>query len=473
MLHQRRGDGFEKNEDTASASMNAHRESVSSFEYEDDTDNYTSDEDSGKNMLMAVPSIENVVMGGGETVVDEEHYEPLRKHGSMGDLIALTAESKKKTVGLFHFFEGLVSHWYFSMSPLKRKIMVICSYGAIMVIATEIGRRKDMFGASGSFYGRAKGGENDLLHDPPTQEELVLMSFPGTPPPMVTMPKHINAHVANVYDASKASDVPLFWHIPRSGGGTVKDIMGFCLGLVQASDVGGKDGHIKDQSLEVNQLSTGRYVNVDTYSYPGLRRAKFLNLVKSKLPDVVVSNLPPDDVSEMFASSHQARLFTILRHPVERAISVFYHRGWAHWDNDIYDPELAEMSIVEYAKQSRIEHNWMVRFLSKRMRGDVRIEDLNVAKRILSQKCLIGLLEQKEETIKRFERYLHWDVHTQEKRQCLNKLAFETWSNQHEHPGMGENSEPWKLLTVRNRFDVELYEYAKKIFKEQAALFDH
>lgn len=42
------------------------------------------------------------------------------------------------------------------------------------------------------------------------------------------------------------TDLPVFWHIPKSGGSTVKDIMGSCHRFVMASEAGIRAGHNND-----------------------------------------------------------------------------------------------------------------------------------------------------------------------------------------------------------------------------------
>ena len=44
----------------------------------------------------------------------------------------------------------------------------------------------------------------------------------------------------------QVDDLPVFWHIPRSGSSTVVEIMGQCHRFVMATDAGVRDGHDKD-----------------------------------------------------------------------------------------------------------------------------------------------------------------------------------------------------------------------------------
>lgn len=66
--------------------------------------------------------------------------------------------------------------------------------------------------------------------------------------------------------------------------------MGSCAGLTTASDVGARDGHALDANLKVVTDELGsRYVNVDTSTVDGIKRAKRLGLIESELADVVVT----------------------------------------------------------------------------------------------------------------------------------------------------------------------------------------
>ena len=47
------------------------------------------------------------------------------------------------------------------------------------------------------------------------------------------------ANVANLTEPQSPDDVPYFLHFPRSGGSTVQDVVGNCLGMTVASDGGG------------------------------------------------------------------------------------------------------------------------------------------------------------------------------------------------------------------------------------------
>ena len=59
-----------------------------------------------------------------------------------------------------------------------------------------------------------------------------------------SLPELIN--FKDSWDPWEPSDVPVFFHIPKSGGSTIKDVMGTCHRFVMASEAGVTDGHIDD-----------------------------------------------------------------------------------------------------------------------------------------------------------------------------------------------------------------------------------
>ena len=55
------------------------------------------------------------------------------------------------------------------------------------------------------------------------------------------------------FPASNRTDMPLFWHVPKSGGTVVQRILGLCLGLVEASSQGAT--HDEPVSCSLEELS--------------------------------------------------------------------------------------------------------------------------------------------------------------------------------------------------------------------------
>jgi hypothetical protein len=282
-------------------------------------------------------------------------------------------------------------------------------------------------------------------------------------------------YLANVSDGGvNATDVPFFFHVPRSGGSTIKDIIGSCYGMVEATDVGGRGttGNLRQapSSLEVVHSEDGAaYVNVDTSTAEGIQRARNMGLAESRLANVIISqHLHP--AATLFNDDQLGRCFTMMRNPIDRAVSMFHYLSVANWE-PTYDPSLAYISIEMYARSKRAEHNWMTRFLSNELERDLNDKHLAIAKKVLAQKCVVGMLEHKEESFNRFEKYFQWGPKDQKEIECRDRLLHWGWSNKHSHPQVEEGSVVWDLLYKKNSYDMQLYHFAQGLFVEQGKLF--
>jgi len=273
----------------------------------------------------------------------------------------------------------------------------------------------------------------------------------------------------------RKKDVPLFLHIPRSGGMTIQDIFGGCLHLVQTANYRflPSNGRGKEnQSLRFIQDSRGNiFLNVDTSRPDGIADAKQMHLVESNLVDVIITQSLTPAVETLFeeSSQHKARLFLMIRHPIERVISLFHYLGTAHWDPD-YDPDLPFISLEMFARSHRVDNNnFLIRSLCGLMNADeeVTAEHLQYAKLLLRTKALVGLWTDKVESLTRFETYFGWKLIGPDAYNCQDKLLTYAWSNKNVHPVVDEGSPAWELLMKKNELDMELYDYAKALFLEQ------
>ena len=200
------------------------------------------------------------------------------------------------------------------------------------------------------------------------------------------------------------------------------------------------------------------------------QRAADMGLVQSQLADVIVTPHIYTAVTTLFDQGHRARMFTTIRHPIERAVSMFHYLSVADWE-PTYDPDLAFVNVEMYARSDRVENNWMVRFLTGELTGDLTERHLDVAKELLRTYCLVGLMEEKAESIRRFESYLGFTYRGPEGRDCRDKYLHWDYGNKHEHPPVEEGSTAWNLLYRKNELDMKLYEYALEVFQEQGKLF--
>ena len=298
-------------------------------------------------------------------------------------------------------------------------------------------------------------------------------ALPGTAgDPSVEVPLEFDSF-ADIDDVPlKNDDLPFFWHIPRSGGGTTNDIMGGCLGLTLASDAGGREGHGQDEVIkEVVFPNKVKYVNVDTSTVPGIERAKSLDMAESGLADAVVTSLLYDGAS-LFDGKNRARMFTIFRHPVDRAVSLFHFLQDTVWRRtETFDKMKSKISIDEYYKGGMAESNWMTRFLSNELSKELDEGHVEIAKGVIRRKCLVGLLSEKGESFARFEAYFGWRLHSDKERECHDKKLQYAWPLKHRHDTVEEGTEVWNLIAEHNKYDIALYEYAKEVYQLQGSLF--
>ena len=275
-------------------------------------------------------------------------------------------------------------------------------------------------------------------------------------------------HFADVTDPNRPSDAAYFFHVPRAGGSTFKVIIGKCLQLVQSSEVGVRDGHGTDPQLQVLEIQESQYVNVDTTTIPGIQRAVDLGLAASGLANVIVSSYLHESAA-LFDLNHQGRAIILLRDPVERATSMYWHRI-----KEVGDLE-SSTTIEDYAQGNGIENNWMCRFLTNRMTGELTKDDLEQAKEVLKEKFLIGFVDDFEESVYRIMKYNGWKFSTDETEQmkeedCIKDLTSEGGGsninpNEYEIPKRG--SQAHALISWQTQFDSKLFAYAKELFDHQ------
>eukprot|EP00591_Stephanopyxis_turris_P016685 CAMPEP_0195537986 /NCGR_PEP_ID=MMETSP0794_2-20130614/49023_1 /TAXON_ID=515487 /ORGANISM="Stephanopyxis turris, Strain CCMP 815" /LENGTH=239 /DNA_ID=CAMNT_0040671895 /DNA_START=35 /DNA_END=751 /DNA_ORIENTATION=- len=236
-----------------------------------------------------------------------------------------------------------------------------------------------------------------------------------------------------------------------------------------ASEVGVFFGHENDEKLEVFEHAGNKFVNVDTTSPAGIEKAKRLNLASSGLPQVIISSYL-QEISTVFTPDHQGRIFTLLRHPVDRAVSMLGYLGQATWEQT-YDPKLANMTVEEYAQSNMVENNWMTRFLSGQLSGEVTSEHLELAKKILRTKTLIGLLPKIETSMERFAIYYGWELVNRPHRLKCVQRHLDGGSNQNKfsRKKVEKGSQGYSLLSWQNKFDLKLYEYAEELFEGEQA----
>lgn len=306
-----------------------------------------------------------------------------------------------------------------------------------------------------------------------SERDALLHLFPN---PTIPIPPILDESMATLHEPFTEGDIPVFFHIPRSGGTTIKKIMEVCLNmkLMDASPTTSTMDLMTRDDAQMNQTSSDTskepYMDIISIQDPYLLQTLFqTSTTKDDTP-------PHEDTNDQHQHQHQhyrGRVFVMFRHPMDRILSSFYYYGKAHWEPN-FDPELAHISLELYAKQNRTEHNYLVRTLTNIPPSDpLTREHLTTAKEILRTKCLIGLLSEKEHSMRRFENYFHWDYSMDRTKQCHERLLHWDFFRKNPHPMIQEGSDQWNRIVAKNELDMELYDYVKQLFHDQANLFHY
>mmetsp|Transcript_23120 Transcript_23120/g.53090 ORF Transcript_23120/g.53090 Transcript_23120/m.53090 type:complete len:400 (+) Transcript_23120:74-1273(+) len=269
------------------------------------------------------------------------------------------------------------------------------------------------------------------------------------------------------------NETSVYWHIPKSGGTSTKSLFE-CLGLTLASRVGGvaRFGHADDSELQVfkpwstrgnDSISkqNAKYINIDVSTSDGIMKGREMGLVPSGLVDVVFTTYPSQIVENLFDLNHKGRLLAMFRHPVQRLVSKFFYLRVAKWENN-YEPSWNDISIETWARKIDRDRNFLVRTLAGKTVKEVNEADLQVAKRTIAQRFIVGLSEEYDESLRRFGIMLNFKAKTtaQDRKRCYDKYlgAHGEKMNSNSHPKITETKQAFKIIAKHNFFDMQLYD---------------
>ena len=142
-----------------------------------------------------------------------------------------------------------------------------------------------------------------------------------------TLPPWAHYNLRSVKERPDSSETHLFWHIPKSGGTTAKQLYQ-CMGKTMTIRVGvdPRYGHDQSNELVVFKPIEGKdwnTVNVDTISEKGILRAEAMGLAESGKADLIFAMDVKFASEHLFNRVHKGRVLSIFRHPVDRAASLF------------------------------------------------------------------------------------------------------------------------------------------------------
>mmetsp|Transcript_2022 Transcript_2022/g.4221 ORF Transcript_2022/g.4221 Transcript_2022/m.4221 type:complete len:406 (+) Transcript_2022:25-1242(+) len=293
-------------------------------------------------------------------------------------------------------------------------------------------------------------------------------------------------------DPKNSNSTAMFWHIPKSGGTTAKRLY-MCMGQTLSIRIGIDPRYGHDQSDEIVVFRPGdvnwNTVNVDTTIRPGIMRAAKMGLVQSHTTDLIFTMEPQVAGEHLYDEFNRGRILALFRHPIDRVVSKFYYLQTATWEKT-YRPEWAELTILEWAQKPSEDENFMVRKLVGKSFGDpVDLHDLIVAKELVRQRVVVGLMSEMEESFKRFNIVLGVDENEERNKKCMDEFFGEkeevvrkddeneghatgqgetvVKKNSNAHPKVVEGTPEWEILAEKNSLDLLLYSYIELLFKEQ------
>lgn len=227
----------------------------------------------------------------------------------------------------------------------------------------------------------------------------------------------------------------IFMHQPKTGGGTLNRIL----------------QHQYD-SKEIFHINGACYRQA-------IEEFKHLSRTESKKFAVIAGHL--------FYGFHESIpntsfYITVLRHPVERVLSLYYYQLRSEHKYAVSP----DMTLIEYLHSGIALHadNGMTRFIAGKDRGEVAYGEcsqamLELAKKHIQHKFFaLGLIECFDESLILFKRLLGWKQYPLYKRRN---------SNPQKPQHITLTSQERELLNHYNQCDLELYDYARKIFAEQ------
>lgn len=270
-------------------------------------------------------------------------------------------------------------------------------------------------------------------------------------------------HVSDPNRVIIGAPPPLFLHVYKAGGTNVEQFMKRCFGL--------KAKHLfrkadTDRLLDSN-FEDGRHVLEDA--------------------DVLVGNNALVDATRtgIYTSepNHRGRAFTMLRHPVEVATSLYYYLQDATWEPG-YRPDLKEIPIEVWGTTIDRDNKVVRRLVNKAHNLPLDDKDLHLAKTLLFKHFVVGLTSKMSESLARFDQYFGFSdgvvngwrrrsTTVEEMRECKKGLLQgKTTFNKHKHSKLDRDSNEWKVLEEYHKWDAQLYEYAEELFEIQANLFE-
>ena len=254
----------------------------------------------------------------------------------------------------------------------------------------------------------------------------------------------------------------LFLHIPKTAGLNLRHVINYQYGLEnvcvpEAAEDMTRRGpywrYLEEGTSLPHKGTPGFDPNI------GFRRRLLAWTERGNTPRVVMGHFWFGLHEEI---PHPSSYFTILREPMERTLSVYFHR------RNQYGFRLSLEEWIHSARDFQLD-NAQTRFLCGRLPDEdvwftkCTPEMLELAKRNLRERfSVVGITERFDEAYLLMARTFGWRV-----------SGYDVYNVNRRRPrGDAIPNAIRQRLEERNRFDAELYEFARALFEEQLAALD-
>ena len=209
-------------------------------------------------------------------------------------------------------------------------------------------------------------------------------------------------------------------------------------------------------------------MNVDTTTEDGILRAKHLALIPSGKADLIFSGSVRFAMEHLYDPVHKGRIIGLFRNPVERWVSRFYYLQMATWEKG-YNPIWKDITIIEYAQTAIKSGNLLISEITGVRLNNITDEHLQLAKQIVKEYFIVGLTNQMEESIYRFNNVM--GITPEESKACMDEFfrgvsddATTAKTNSNPHPVIDKNHPAWQIIAQKMPLDIQLYDYIHELF---------
>lgn len=313
------------------------------------------------------------------------------------------------------------------------------------------------------------GGDNDAPTAAPSAHEQLIDDETLN---AVIVPSYLR-FLVNTFEPSLNTDRLILLKVPRTGTTMIEHILARCFSQTIAAvyPPPGSDIIATEMNyLEVTTQKNGeKYWNVDLTTLEGITKSKDLQLAYQPQARVLVSPHLYEVSINLLNDQFRGRVFIMFRHPIERLVSLFY---FLEKEDKLPKNTVTMQDFVKHNETS-INHNIYTRQLShKTGYGDtLTVEDEKLARRVLRDKVVIGMMTEKSESLRRLEHVFQWSVDRPQVEQCHERLMNWDWPLKNRHNALSPEKEVYKSIQRKNAFDLRLFAYAQVLFRQQAVLF--